>query len=215
MKVESIRKLAGREEIDYPFLLSALANYANPRDKISAWLKSGDLIRVKKGLYVFGKEVALAPYSLEILANLIYGPSAISLSYALAFYGLIPERVTTVTSITNKRNKTFSTPIGEFTYQYLNTTKYPIEIELAHYEKQNHFLIASVEKALCDHIHLADRNVSLTTLDEIEHYLLADLRIDESALQSLRIGKLHMISQAYDDMRLVLLKNYIKKRKLR
>lgn len=94
MNIEMVRKLAEREEIDYQFLLSTLSEYARPRDKISEWLKSGDLIRVKKGLYVFGEHIALTPYSHEILANLIYGPSAISLSYALAFYGLIPERVT-------------------------------------------------------------------------------------------------------------------------
>ena len=61
----------------------------------------------KKGLYIFGKSVALQPYSKEVLANLIYGPSAISLSYALSYYGLIPERVHIVTSITNNRIKTF------------------------------------------------------------------------------------------------------------
>src|SRR5205085_9208942 len=103
---------AQREEIDYQFLLSLLLEYARPREKISAWLKSGELIRVKKGLYIFGPQVAQGPYSPEVLANLIYGPSAISLNYALSFYGLIPERVTTITSITNKRNKQFSTAVG-------------------------------------------------------------------------------------------------------
>ena len=58
MKIETLRKNAGREEIDYPFLLSELKEYSRPRDKITEWLKSGDLIRVKKGLYVFGKNSA-------------------------------------------------------------------------------------------------------------------------------------------------------------
>ncbi|MCD6027227.1 MAG: hypothetical protein K0R08_1746 [Solimicrobium sp.] len=213
MKIETVRKLAEREEIDYQFLLSLLTEYAHPRDKISAWLNSGELIRVKKGLYIFGKQCALIPYSLEVLANLIYGPSAISLTYALAFYGLIPEQVTTITSITNKRNKAFSTSVGQFTYQYLNLTKYPVEIELAKYSKQTHFLIASPEKALCDHIHLTDRNMKLTTLEEVDRYLLYDLRIDESALRTFRVGKLNNISKVYQDERLVLLTNYIKKRK--
>src|SRR5579862_4289111 len=158
MKLETVRKIAGKEEIDYQFLLSLLSEYAHPRDKISEWLKSGDLIRVKKGLYVFGKQIALIPYSLEVLANLIYGPSAISLNYALAYYGFIPERVTTVTSITNKRKKSFATPAGEFTYQYLSLAKYPFEIELAGH-KQKHFLIASPEKAICDHIYLTDKRI--------------------------------------------------------
>lgn len=48
MRIEALRKLAGREEIDYQFLISALQSYLQPRDKVSQWLKSGDLIRIKK-----------------------------------------------------------------------------------------------------------------------------------------------------------------------
>lgn len=211
MRIEAVRKIAGREEIDYQFLLSMLTEYAHPRDKITEWLKTGELIRVKKGLYVFGPESSLVPYSLEVLANLIYGPSAISLTYALAYYGFIPERVTTITSITNKRNKSFSTPVGEFTYQYLNPSKYPLEIELL--GKENHFLIASPEKALCDHLYLTDKSIRFTSLDDVDKYLQYDLRIDDSAIRSLRVSKLGAISKIYADKRLDLLTNYIKKRK--
>lgn len=211
MKLETIRKIAGREEIDYFFLLSILKDYARPRDKISEWIKSGDLVRVKKGLYVFGEHIARSPFSLEILANLIYGPSAVSLYYALAFYGLIPERVTTVTSITNKRNKNFLTPVGEFTYQYLNPKKYSVEIELMRSSKQNNILIASPEKALCDHIYLTDKKIILTTQIDVEQYLFHDLRIDKSVLRSFRINKLQMISKIYEDDRLNLLTLFIKK----
>ncbi len=35
MKIEALRKSAGKEEIDYPFILSRLKEYARPRDKIS------------------------------------------------------------------------------------------------------------------------------------------------------------------------------------
>ncbi len=211
MRLEKVRKVAGREEIDYQFLLSMLNDYAHPRDKISEWLKSGDLIRVKKGLYVFGKQIAQTPYSLEVLANLIYGPSAISLSYALSFYGLIPERVTTITSITPKRNKKFSTPVGEFIYQYLNPQKYAVGIELAETSNTSQFLIACPEKALCDHIHLTDKSIIFSTLDDVESYLFHDLRIDESIMRQFKVSKLSNISEVYKDTRLVLLTNYIKK----
>ena len=211
MKIETVRKWVGKEEIDYPFLISVLARYAHPRDKISDWLKSGDLIRIKKGLYVFGKHIALTPYSHEVLANLIYGPSAISLSYALSYYGLIPERAHTVTSITSKRNKLFTTPIGEFTYTYLNPTKYAVGIELISTSKTHHFLIASPEKALCDHIHLIDKRIIFSHVSEIEAYLLGDLRIDENALKTFRIKKILEICVAYQDTRLEFLIMFIKK----
>jgi predicted transcriptional regulator of viral defense system len=77
------------EETDYVALKNALSQYSNIRAKITSLLKSGELIRVKKGLYVFGPTEAKEPYSKEILANLIYGPSYISLDYALSLYGIV------------------------------------------------------------------------------------------------------------------------------
>lgn len=62
MNIEQLHRLTQQEEIDYHWLLFRLKNYARPRDKISDWLKHGDLIRVKKGLYIFGKHNP--PYSI-------------------------------------------------------------------------------------------------------------------------------------------------------
>ena len=55
--------------------MGCLADYQRPREKITQLLKNKVLIRVKKGLYVFGEAYKKGPYSLEILSNLIYGPS--------------------------------------------------------------------------------------------------------------------------------------------
>jgi hypothetical protein len=209
MNIMQLRKFIEREEVDYQLLLSALSDYAYPRDKISSWLKSGELIRVKKGLYVFGKNTALKPYSPELLANLIYGPSAISLNYALSFYGLIPERTTTITSITNKRNKTFATPIGDFTYRYLTPSKYAVGIELFNPNEATSFLIASPEKALCDLIYLSDKKIKLSTATDINNYLFGDLRIDEEILTRFRIKLLTEIAYIYQDPRLQSLKAFI------
>ena len=90
-------------EFDYIFLSDILYSYKKPRNIISRLIRNNDIIRVKKGLYVFGKDSLGPAYSKEILANMIYGPSYISLEFALSYYGLIPERVDTVTSITNKK----------------------------------------------------------------------------------------------------------------
>lgn len=211
MNIHALRKLAKQEIVDYQFLVFALRSYARPRDKISMWLKTGELIRVKKGLYVFGKSIAEKAYAKEILANLIYGPSAISLQYALAYYHLIPERVVTITSVTNKRNKSFTTPVGYFTYSYLNPNKYMAGIELATSSSNEKFLIASREKALCDYIHLIDKHNLLNDYKKIETYLLADLRIDMNLLGYFRIKQLRELSNIYEDERLELLTLFIKK----
>lgn len=213
MNIAKLRKLVGREEVDYQLLLSALSDYAHPRDKITSWLKSGELIRVKKGLYIFGKEAALTPFSPEVLANLIYGPSVISLNYALSFYGLIPERTTTITSITNKRDKTFATPVGNFTYRYLTPKKYAVGIELFNPNEKSPFLIASPEKTLCDHIHLTDKKIKLVTLSDVNNYLLHDMRISENILSQFRLKELAEIIDVYQDKRLNLLKTFIQELK--
>jgi len=212
MRIETIRELStNRAEIDYGFLMSALQGYVRPREKISRWLKSGELIRVKKGLYVFGKSIAQSGYSKEVLANLIYGPSAISLHYALAFYGFIPETVTSVTSITPKRYKTYQTPVGDFVYHYLNFKKYSIGIALETILSNQQILIASPEKALCDLIHLIDKKIQFSQLSDVDFYLFHDLRMDPTLCKEFSIKTLEQLSTAYQDTRLDQLTLFIKK----
>jgi predicted transcriptional regulator of viral defense system len=213
MQAAELRKIVDREEIDYQLLLTALKDYSRPRDKISSLLKSGDLIRVKKGLYTFGRNIATRAYSKELFANLIYGPSAISLRYALAFYGLIPERVETITSVTNNRIKHFDTPIGHFDYRYLNQKKYPVGLTLDDTNKKQAFLIASPEKALVDQMHLIDKDIVISNENELEAYLLADLRLDEALLKKFKLKTLKELQHAYQDSRLALLLSYVQKRK--
>src|SRR3990167_4965355 len=189
--------------------MSALKDYAKPRQKISLWIKTGELIRVKKGLYVFGPADAQKPYSKALLANLIYGPSAISLSYALAHYGLIPERIETVTSITNNRNKQLQTPIGLFTYQYLSRTRYPLGIQLVSLGNARSYLMAVPEKALCDYIYFATKPVKISSLNDMESFLFEDLRIDETIMADLSLASMNEISTIYKNPIVALLSEYI------
>jgi hypothetical protein len=56
-------------------------------------LRKGAIIRVKRRLYIFGEDYRRRPFSRKMPANLIDGPTYISLEYALHYFGLIPERV--------------------------------------------------------------------------------------------------------------------------
>ncbi len=78
-------------------------------------IRSGEIIRVRRGLYVPGNGNS---YSMKTLANRIYGPSYISFEYALSYHNLIPERLTTITSasLAKNRRKEFRTPVGTFVY---------------------------------------------------------------------------------------------------
>ena len=98
------------------------------------------------------------------------------MEYALAYHGLIPERVETITSVTSMRDKKFDTPIGTFTYRYLGPKKYPHEIEQLWVDQQHPILIATPEKALFDYVTLNDVPTIVTPRAALD-FLRADLRI--------------------------------------
>ena len=194
MMLPALRNLSLIEEFDYNFIKHALYKYKNPRVKINDLLKKGKIIRVKKGLYVFGPELAREPYSKETLANLIYGPSYISLEYALSFYDLIPERVEIITSVTNKRNKFFNTPVGIFSYKYINPSIYSYGITLCDLDKYHSILIATREKALSDILYFLDK---MTDKSQIEKYLSENLRLDMEALIDFNLRKIKNLAGLY------------------
>ena len=150
--MKNLRNKAKTEELDYLLIMNCLSSYKQPRDKLTKLLKTNQLIRIKKGIYVFGEEYRNRPYSLEILANLIYGPSYISFEYALAYHNLIPEKVTRITSACSKRIKQFTTPVGNFIYYYVAPLKYPVGIKIESIDENSNFLIATKEKALTDYL---------------------------------------------------------------
>ena len=173
------RRLIGGEEFDYQALMSVLSNYANPREKVTSLLRANVIIRVKKGLYVFGDSYRRRPFSREVLANLIYGPSFISLDYALSYYGLIPERVQTMTSTTTKRSRRFDTPVGSFVYR--NTPERAFHFGMDRLGTGDiSFLIAVPERALSDKLR-DDRGTPLGNHTEVAEYLFDDLRVDRTS----------------------------------
>ncbi len=77
-------------------------------------IDEGLLLPVKKGLYAVSPEITGIPLSLPLVANLLYGPSYVSMDFALYHYGIIPERVIEVTSMTTKRGKHYNLQVGRF-----------------------------------------------------------------------------------------------------
>lgn len=201
---ELLRKQIPFEEFDYQTLLDSLCKYAHPRDKITDLLRKGVIVRVKKGLYVFGEDYRRRPYSRELLANLIYGPSYVSLEYALQYHGLIPERAETVTSVTCGRSREFSTPAGAFTYRSIPLQAFRTGMDRVETADGRSFLIAIPEKALADKI-VGERGIGVGTQKELFDYLVQDLRIDPSALRDLNPERLAEISEHYRSRRVRLL----------
>ena len=195
---EPISHALRRTEFDSGLLESTLRGlgFAAPTKKIHDMKKAGIIIGVKKGLYVLSPPYAREPVVKETLANLIYGPSYISLEDALSYLGLIPERVETVTSVTSSRDKEFQTPLGRFTYRYLNPTKYALEINLVWIDKQHPVLMATAEKALADYVVL-NKIRNLATPKDARIFLEEDLRIDGHSWTRLQPLDLHRINRVY------------------
>jgi len=179
---QKIRESIKEEIFTYTQVIDALGNYKKPRDVINTLLKNGDIIRIKKGVYVFGEVWRKKPYSREQLANLIYGPSVISCDYVLSAVGLIPEQVKTITSITTGRSRSFDTPVGKFTYMQLNKERFSIGIEINKTNNGQYFT-ANPLKALADKIWL-DKRFKPTSPKSYEQYLYDDLRIDHDVLKN-------------------------------
>ena len=160
-----------------------LSNLKYPKNKISNLEKSDVLIRLKKDLYV-NKNVEI---SKELIANHLYGISYVSLETALAYYGMIPERVYAVRSVTTKRAKAFSTPLGNFEYKTVSADYFSIGLRQEIIENRYAFLIAEPTKAVCDMI-VATPNLRLQSVKAMQNYLEEDLRIDFDVLQNVNTG---------------------------
>ena len=179
---------------DYQLAMDRVARYRAPRNKIRNLCSSGDLIQVKRGLYVASsfprRPPAVSPLA---LAALIYGPSYVSLESALAHHGLIPERVDEITSVTCKRAKRFQTPLGRFTYRPVNESAFSYGVGLQSVAGGSFFL-AEPEKALCDRIACIRH---LTAMRDIPAVLEDHLRVDLDAVIRMRLSVVRNIAKRY------------------
>lgn len=191
-----LRAMIPEDIFSYQQLMTCLADYRKPRDRVSQLLESGEIVRIRKGLYTFTEALRRTPVCRELLANLIYGPSYLTAEYALSYYGLIPERVTVMTSVTTGRSCSFETPFGMFSYRKIISSIYSPGVTIEEAGKTS-FLIATPEKALIDKVWL-DKNFPGTTMAGFEAYLHDDLRLDFDRIKEFDAGRLRKIAAACD-----------------
>ena len=105
-------------------------------------------------------------------------PSYVSLESALSFYGLIPERVFSVSSMTFKTSKKFTNEFGNFEYIKIPTPYYSFGIKRISIRDGQFSLMAMAEKALMDKvittagIIIRSETVSYTHLDVYKRQVL-------------------------------------------
>ena len=142
------------------------------RNNFVRWVKKGLLIRLRQGYYTFPDYKGQPDFAL-FFANRIYRPSYISLHTALAFYGIIPEAVVQITSITSLKTASFENEFGKYEYKSIHE-KLMFGYDIKPVANGLSLQIAQPEKALLDLLYL---NPFYNTEQEMEN-----LRLDEDFL---------------------------------
>lgn len=151
------------------------------KNNFGRWVKKGFIIKLRRGFYCFPEYLRLAGHEFFI-ANRMYRPSYISLHSALAYYGLIPEGVVQVTSVTTRKTANFINAFGTFSYRTVKP-ELLFGYEMKQLSKDRSLLIATVEKGLIDLLYLYP---FYNTAQEIEA-----LRLDEDLMHEMvDVGKI-------------------------
>jgi len=146
------------------------------RNNFVRWTKKGLLIRLRQGYYTF-PEYNAKPDFILYFANRIYRPSYVSLHSALAFYGMIPESVVQITSVTSLKTANFKNDFGEYNYKTLQK-ELMFGYDLKPMADGQTLQLAKPEKALLDLLYLYpfyDTSQELTDLRLDEDFLLDNL----------------------------------------
>ena len=126
------------------------------------WESKGLVIKLRNDFYVFS-DFDPADKDYYLIANRIYPPSYISLESALNYYGVIPELVTAITSITTNKTNSFETKFGVYVYSTVNEPLFFGYKVVKH--TPHEVLIASLEKTILDYLYL---NSDVNTVEHFE-----------------------------------------------
>lgn len=143
------------------------------RNNFFRWAKKGLLIRLRQGFYTFPEYKSKPDFALYF-ANRIYRPSYVSLHTALSFYGIIPEAVVQITSVTSLKTESFSNDFGEYSYKSVREDLM-FGYNLKPIADGRTLQLARPEKALLDLLYLYP---FYNTRKDLE-----DLRLDEDFLK--------------------------------
>ena len=143
------------------------------------WVNKGHLIMLRRGLYATSE--VRNKIDVRAFATKIYAPSYVSMEMALSFYGIIPEAVFTITSVTTRKTKQFSTPVGNFSYQKIKKEAFGgFETRI---QDGISFNLALPEKAMVDFLYL-NRNILSGDYEQFKGYRFdEDFKFDAKKLR--------------------------------
>jgi predicted transcriptional regulator of viral defense system len=166
MKWQELQNIAKKQPVIETFMLARSPNeLSKVRVQLSGWVKGGRLIQVKRGAYILSDEYAFQPADWNYIATFVHRPSYISLHYALADHGMIPEYVPNVTLVTTKRPKTMKFHKKLLIYQHVKRELFwGYEVRG---EKNFPIYFAEPEKALLDLFYFTSGEISMPFIEEM------------------------------------------------
>ena len=178
MEFTRLVAIAGDEPVFETSLL--LAGDVNPSDvqrQLSRWTAGGRLYQLRRGLYALAPPFQKIKPHPFLIANRLVRGSYVSCQSALAFYGLIPEYVPVITSVTPGRPARWETPLGVFEFRHLKADLRRGYL-LSEVSAGQQAFVATPEKALLDLIYLQPNGDSPAYLQELRLQNLEQLHLD-------------------------------------
>ncbi|MDP1884821.1 MAG: hypothetical protein Q8L10_05700 [Candidatus Moranbacteria bacterium] len=181
-----------REQLKYfvVFSLDDIRKIETPfhRQRLNEWQKKGYIKKVINEYYIFS-DLEINEQILFIIANKIFDPSYISTESALSFYGMIPEGVYSVTSVTSRKTYVFKSSLAQFSYRKIRP-ELIFGYKLVRH-KEHVFKMAEIEKALLDYFYF---NSKIKTEGQF-----AELRINKDAFERIDLKKLENYLIQFDN----------------
>lgn len=170
-------------------LRQSLREYRAPMARIALHHKRGELVSLRRNLYLCSPE----SYSQGVIANHLLAPSYVSYETVLSEAGIIPERVHTIRSSCMSRSRVFENSTGRYEYISVAQNYYPEGVTLKRTGEGLVYLAARPEKAVCDLI-LATPGLRLQSARAAREYLEVYLRADMDAVAGWNADLVHTLA---------------------
>ena len=153
--------------------------------------RSGEVLRLRPGLYCLGAPLRKSHPHPFVVAAMLHWPSHVSLESALAHHGLIPEAVFTVASVTVRRSRSFSTPLGHFSFTRIPMADPLAGVQAMKLDRHAWAFVASSLRAIADLLYVRKREIQDegAALD----FLTGSMRIEREDLDALKWDELEEI----------------------
>jgi predicted transcriptional regulator of viral defense system len=179
MNIQGLAELVQDEPVFTSSLLKVAGIKASQIElQLVRWVKSGYLLKLRRGVYVLGKPYRKIEPHPFLIANQLQRGSYVSFQSVLSYYDLIPEHVPVVTSATTGRPETVKTPMGSFIFRHLKAGLFSgfRQVQIADRQQA---VIATSEKALVDLLYATAGSDSDGYIEELRLQNTESLSADE------------------------------------